>query len=180
MRNTHRSTGREPLRAIRCAIYTRKSTDKGLEQEFNSLDAQREAGEAFIKSQAAEGWICLPDRYDDGGFSGDNLDHPAVKRLLAEVESNASWSIRWIAFPGASLISRGMMGTLGQHNCSFVSGTQQFNTTHSAKHFSWTGNSTSDAYFGLPVVTATFEEMMHEHHEPYGQSLWSLCRSYGC
>ena len=60
------------LALVRCAVYTRKSTEEGLEQEFNSLDAQREAGEAFIRSQVGEGWTCLPDRYDDGGFTGGN------------------------------------------------------------------------------------------------------------
>ena len=71
----------------RCAVYTRKSVDEGLEQDFNSLDAQREAGEAFILSQKANGWICLPDRYDDGGFSGGNTNRPALKRLLADCEA---------------------------------------------------------------------------------------------
>ncbi|MDQ7831392.1 MAG: recombinase family protein [Desulfovibrionaceae bacterium] len=68
--------------AIRCAIYTRKSTEEGLEQEFNTLDAQRESAEAYIASQRHEGWACLPDRYDDGGFSGGNLERPALKRLM--------------------------------------------------------------------------------------------------
>ena len=72
---------------IRCAIYTRKSTDEGLEQEFNSLDAQRESAEAFIKSQQHEGWVCLPDRYDDGGFTGGNMERPALKRLFADIEA---------------------------------------------------------------------------------------------
>src|SRR5258708_1364194 len=71
---------------VRCAIYTRKSTEEGLEQEFNSLDAQREAAEAYVKSQAHEGWICLPERYDDGGFTGGNMDRPAVQRVLADIE----------------------------------------------------------------------------------------------
>jgi site-specific DNA recombinase len=75
------------LTLIRCVIYTRKSTEEGLEQEFNSLDAQREAGEAFIKSQASEGWTCLPDRYDDGGFTGGNMERPALKRLIADIEA---------------------------------------------------------------------------------------------
>ena len=61
------------LPLVRCAIYTRKSTEEGLEQEFNSLDAQRESAEAFIRSQVNEGWTCLPDRYDDGGFTGGNM-----------------------------------------------------------------------------------------------------------
>jgi len=72
--------------AVRCAIYTRKSTeeglDQGLAQEFNSLDAQREAAEAYIASQKAEGWVALPERYDDGGFSGGSMERPAMKRLL--------------------------------------------------------------------------------------------------
>ena len=68
----------------RCAVYTRKSTDEGLEKEFNTLDAQREACEAYISSQRAEGWTLVADRYDDGGFSGGSLDRPALKRLLAD------------------------------------------------------------------------------------------------
>lgn len=68
-------------------IYTRKSTEKGLEQEFNSLDAQRENAEAFIKSQAREGWVCLKTAYDDRGFTGGNMDRPALQRLLADIEA---------------------------------------------------------------------------------------------
>src|SRR5712671_2062158 len=68
---------------VRCAIYTRKSSEEGLEQEFNSLQAQREACEAFIASQRHEGWVCLATRYDDGGFSGATIDRPALQRLLA-------------------------------------------------------------------------------------------------
>ena len=70
---------------VRCAIYTRKSTNEGLEQEFNSLDAQREAAEAYIESQKHEGWVCLPGRYDDGGFSGGTVERPALRRLLTDV-----------------------------------------------------------------------------------------------
>ena len=69
----------------RCAVYTRKSSDEGLEQEFNSLDAQREAGEAYVKSQASEGWKILPGRYDDGGFSGGSMERPGLKILLADI-----------------------------------------------------------------------------------------------
>ena len=72
---------------FRCAIYTRKSTEEGLEQEFNSLDAQREACEAFVASQRGEGWELVPDRYDDGGYSGGNTERPALKRLMADVEA---------------------------------------------------------------------------------------------
>ena len=72
---------------LRCAIYTRKSTEEGLDQEFNSLDAQREAAEAFIQSQRREGWIALPECYDDGGFTGANMDRPALTKLLHAVEA---------------------------------------------------------------------------------------------
>src|SRR5258707_7761359 len=87
-----KTKGAEPVKAravVRCAIYTRKSTEEGLEQEFNSLDAQREAAEAYVKSQAHEGWICLPARYDDGGFTGGNLDRPALRRLLADANAGS-------------------------------------------------------------------------------------------
>src|SRR5271156_1882724 len=70
---------------LRCAIYTRVSSDQGLEQDFNSLDAQREAAEAYIKSQAHEGWRLRRDRYDDGGFSGGSMERPALQKLLADV-----------------------------------------------------------------------------------------------
>jgi len=68
------------VRKLRCAVYTRKSTEEGLDMEFNSLDAQREACEAYVASQKAEGWVLVPDRYDDGGFSGGSLERPALKR----------------------------------------------------------------------------------------------------
>src|SRR5213595_581081 len=72
-------------RSLRCAIYTRKSSEEGLEQEFNSLHAQREACEAYIRSQRHEGWACLPQPYDDGGRSGGNLERPALQQLLADI-----------------------------------------------------------------------------------------------
>jgi site-specific DNA recombinase len=78
----------EPAQAravIRCGIYTRKSTEEGLQQEFNSLDAQREAAEAYIKSQAAEGWSCHAESYDDGGYTGGNMERPGLRRLLADI-----------------------------------------------------------------------------------------------
>ncbi len=74
-------------RKTRCAIYTRKSHEDGLEQEFNSLDAQYEACTAYIQSQRSEGWMVLPDRYDDGGFSGGNIERPALKRLLKDIDN---------------------------------------------------------------------------------------------
>jgi len=72
--------------AIRCAIYTRKSSEEGLEQSFNSLDAQREACESYIQSQRHEGWHALAAHYDDGGFSGGNMERPALKRLMADIQ----------------------------------------------------------------------------------------------
>src|SRR3712207_3152134 len=75
------------VRKVRCAVYTRKSTEEGLEQAFNTLDAQRESAEAYIAAQKHEGWVCLPEKYDDGGFSGGNLDRPAMRRLLADIEA---------------------------------------------------------------------------------------------
>src|SRR5690606_19032930 len=75
------------VKRARCAIYTRKSTDEGLEQDFNSLDAQREACTAFIQSQKHEGWTVIPAVYDDGGYSGGSLERPALRRLLADIEA---------------------------------------------------------------------------------------------
>ena len=74
------------IRKLRCAVYTRKSSEEGLEMEFNSLHAQREACEAYVASQRSEGWVLVRDRYDDGGISGGTLDRPALRRLLADIE----------------------------------------------------------------------------------------------
>ena len=122
------------IQQIRCAIYTRKSTEEGLDQEFNSLDAQRESGEAYIKSQAQEGWVCLPDRYDDGGFTGGNMDRPALKRLMADIEAG---KIDCVVVYKVDRLSRSlldfarMMEVFEKHHVSFVSVTQQFNTSTS-------------------------------------------------
>ncbi|MGQ9635995.1 MAG: recombinase family protein, partial [Bryobacteraceae bacterium] len=119
---------------IRCAIYTRKSTDEGLEQEFNSLDAQRESAEAYIASQKSEGWVALPDRYDDGGYTGGNMERPAVKRLLADIQGGR---VDCVMVYKVDRLSRSlldfarMMETFEKHRVSFVSVTQQFNTTTS-------------------------------------------------
>ena len=86
MNHSHKKAA-ATLALVRCAIYTRKSTEEGLEQEFNSLDAQRESAEAFIRSQTHEGWTCLPQRYDDGGFTGGNMERPALQRLLADIRA---------------------------------------------------------------------------------------------
>ena len=80
------SINKPATRKFRCAVYTRKSSEEGLEQEFNSLDAQREACEAYIASQRSEGWVLIRDQYDDGGISGGTLDRPALQRLLSDIE----------------------------------------------------------------------------------------------
>ncbi|MEX0678373.1 MAG: recombinase family protein [Pirellulales bacterium] len=119
---------------MRCAIYTRKSTEDGLEQEFNSLDAQRESGEAYIKSQAHEGWECASDHYDDGGFTGGNMDRPALRRLMADIEAGR---VECVVVYKVDRLSRSlldfarMMETFDNHHVSFVSVTQQFNTATS-------------------------------------------------
>lgn len=117
--------------SVRCAVYTRKSTEDGLEQEFNSLDAQRLAGESFIASQVSEGWTCLPDRYDDGGYTGGNLDRPALRRLLADIEAG---KVDCIVVYKVDRLSRSLidfskiMDVLDRRGVAFVSVTQQFNT----------------------------------------------------
>jgi site-specific DNA recombinase len=122
---------RATLPLVRCAIYTRKSTEEGLEQEFNSLDAQREAAEAYIRSQAAEGWTCLPDRYDDGGFTGGNMDRPALQRLLADI---AAGQVDCVVLYKLDRLSRSlldfarMLETFDRHRVSFVAVTQQINS----------------------------------------------------
>ncbi len=121
-------------KAVRCAIYTRKSTEDGLDQEFNSLDAQREACEAYIKSQASQGWKVVDERFDDGGFSGGNLERPAVKRLIDQVKKRR---IQVIVVYKIDRLTRSLadfarlVEVLDQHDASFVSVTQQFNTTTS-------------------------------------------------
>jgi len=93
-----KTTANTPI-TFRCAVYTRKSTEDGLEQEFNSLDAQRDAGEAYIASQKSEGWVCLGDHYDDGGFTGGNMDRPALQRLLKHASGSPKGEIS-LGFPG--------------------------------------------------------------------------------
>src|SRR5471030_1748607 len=127
-------TARRPVKRSRCAIYTRKSTDEGLEQAFNSLDAQREACAAFILSQKHEGWTVLPTLYDDGGVSGGTLERPALKRLLADIEAG---QIDVIVVYKVDRLTRALsdFAKLGEvfdrRGVSFVSITQQFNTTTS-------------------------------------------------
>lgn len=120
----------------RCAIYTRKSVDDGLaEQEFNSLDAQRESCEAYIASQKANGWVCLPERYDDGGFSGGNIERPALKKLLTDAEAGL---VDIIVVYKLDRLSRSICDfaalskKLDEWGVSFIAVTQEINTATSA------------------------------------------------
>ena len=119
---------------LRCAIYTRKSSEEGLEQDFNSLDAQREACEAYIKSQQHEGWVILGEKYDDGGYSGGNVNRPALSRLMADIQSR---KIDIVVVYKVDRLSRSladfsrMVDTFDESDVSFVSITQQFNTSTS-------------------------------------------------
>ena len=129
-----RSAVNPPVVKVRCAVYTRKSTDEGLDQDFNSLDAQREAAEAFVASQRNEGWMLLSDRYDDGGFSGGTVERPALQRLMADVEAG---KIDCVVVYKVDRLSRSLLDfsriveVFDRNDVSFVSVTQHFNTTSS-------------------------------------------------
>jgi site-specific DNA recombinase len=122
------------VRKLRCAVYTRKSSEEGLEQESNSLHAQREACEAHIASQRSEGWLLVRDRYDDGGISGGTLERPALKRLLADIEDRL---IDVVVVYKIDRLSRSLMDfsklveVFDRNAVTFVSVTQSFNTTTS-------------------------------------------------
>ena len=122
------------IRKLRCAVYTRKSTEEGLEMEFNSLDAQREGCEAYVTSQKAEGWVLVPTHYDDGGFSGGNLERPGLKRLLSDIEAGL---VDVVVVYKIDRLSRSLMdfsklvAVFEDNSVTFVSITQSFNTTTS-------------------------------------------------
>jgi site-specific DNA recombinase len=128
---TSRKTKALPSAPVRCAIYTRKSTEEGLDQDFNSLDAQREAAEAYIHSQAHADWTGLATRYDDGGYSGSNLDRPALQRLLADIRAG---HIDCVLTHRVDRLSRSLldfaklMEAFEQHQVAFVSVTQHFHS----------------------------------------------------
>ena len=123
-----------PQKKVRCAVYCRKSSEEGLEQDFNSLDAQRDAGLSYIQSQKHEGWIAVGDRYEDGGFSGGNMERPALKRLLADIERGL---VDCVVVYKVDRLTRALtdfaklVELFDQHNVTFVSVTQSFNTTTS-------------------------------------------------
>src|SRR5260370_3569843 len=127
-------TTTRPRGTVRCAIYPRKSSEEGLEQEFNSLQAQREACEAFINSQRHEGWVCLRTAYDDGGFSGATMDRPALQELLADITGGR---LDTVVVYKIDRLTRSLtdfakiVEILDTKDASFVSVTQQFNTTTS-------------------------------------------------
>jgi site-specific DNA recombinase len=122
------------MKKIRCAIYTRKSSEEGLEQDFNSLHAQREACAAYILSQASEGWTLHPENYDDGGLSGGTLDRPALQRLMRDIEAGR---VDIVVVYKVDRLSRSLLDfaklveAFDKANVSFVSVTQSFNTTNS-------------------------------------------------
>jgi DNA invertase Pin-like site-specific DNA recombinase len=122
------------VRRLRCAVYTRKSSEEGLDMEFNSLDAQRESCEAYVASQKPEGWVLVPDRYDDGGFSGGTLQRPALQRLLADIEAGG---VDIVVVYKIDRLSRSLMDfarlveVFDRKGVTFVSVTQSFNTTTS-------------------------------------------------
>ncbi len=123
-----------PKRRLRCAIYTRKSSEEGLGMEFNSLDAQRESCEAYIASQRAEGWACMREHYDDGGFSGGTLDRPGLKTLIEDIEDGL---VDVVVVYKIDRLSRSLMDfsrlveVFDKHGVTFISITQSFNTTTS-------------------------------------------------
>ena len=129
-----KDVSQKPTRRLRCAIYTRKSSEEGLEQEFNSLHAQREACEAYIASQKSEGWALVRDQYDDGGVSGGTLERPGLKQLLADIEDGL---VDVVVVYKIDRLSRALMDfsklveVFDRNGVTFVSVTQSFNTTTS-------------------------------------------------
>ena len=119
---------------INCAIYTRKSIADGLDRDFTTLDAQRESCESYIASQKNEGWLCLPDNYDDGGFTGANTDRPALQKLLSDIKTN---KVSCVVVYKVDRLSRSLLdfaellSLFEKHNVTFVSVTQHFNTQSS-------------------------------------------------
>ena len=151
-------TPRRSAKKARCAIYTRKSSEEGLEQAFNSLDAQREACAAFILSQKHEGWTVLPALYDDGGFSGGTMERPALKRLIADIEAG---EIDVVVVYKVDRLTRALsdfaklVEVFDRRGVSFVSITQQFNTTTSM------GRLTLNVLFVLRPVRAGSHRRTH-------------------
>lgn len=146
----NRNMNNDGSKVLRCAIYTRKSREDGLEQEFNSLDAQRESGEAYIESQRMQGWQLIPERYDDGAFSGETMERPGLQRLLADVEAG---KVDVIVVYKIDRLSRSLLDFMqmiemfNDRGVSFVSVTQHFNTT----------DSTGRLFLGILITFAQYE-----------------------
>ena len=151
------------IKKIRCAIYTRKSSEDGLEQEFNSLHAQREACTAYITSQKAEGWVLLPELYDDGGLSGATLKRPALQRLLSELDEGR---VDQIVVYKIDRLSRSLsdfariVDRLDGAGASFVSVTQSFNTATSMGRLT----------LNMLLSFAQFERAVFQYSNKYGAS----------
>ena len=169
-----------------CAIYTRKSTEDGLEQGFNSLDAQEEACEAYILSQKALGWKVLPARYDDGGFSGGNTERPALQRLLADI---AAGRVKIIVVYKVDRLTRSLADfaklvvRFDAQGVSFVSVTQQFNTTSSMERLTL-NVLLSFAQFEREEVTGErirdkIAASKRKGCGWAGTSRWAICRTSG-
>ncbi len=132
-RRPHREDNNQSTTTELCHLHSQVDRE-GLEQEFNTLDAQRESAECYIKSQEAEGWVCLPEHYDDGGYTGGNMERPALKRLLADIEAG---KVDCVVVYKVDRLSRSLMDfakmleVFERKRVAFVSVTQQFNTTNS-------------------------------------------------
>lgn len=139
------------IKSIKCAIYTRKSTDEGLEKEFNTLEAQREAGLNYVKSQVHQGWEALSEHYDDGGYSGGNMNRPALKRLFEDIRAG---KVDMIVVYKIDRLTRSltdfskMMELFDEYKVSFVSVTQNFNT------YDLMGRLTLNVLLSLPSLSA--------------------------
>ena len=150
---------------VRCAIYTRVSDDQGLEQDFNSLDAQREASEAYIRSQTHAGWTLVRSKFDDGGFSGGNTDRPALQRLLDDVGAG---KVDVIVVYKVDRLTRSLadfaklVELFDKHGVSFVSVTQHFNTTTSMGRAPVSSRTVQTRRRGL----ASFEASCWSHASP--------------
>ena len=164
---------------VRCAIYTRKSSEEGLEQEFNSLQAQREACEAFITSQRHEGWVCLRAGYDDGGFSGATIDRPALQRLLADITAGR---VDTVVVYKIDRLTRSLadfakiVEILDAKGASFVSVTQQFNTTTSMGRLTLTFCCLSRSSSARSSASASATRSPPRRRKGCG---WAACRRSG-
>ena len=160
----------------RCAIYTRVSTENGLEQEFNSLHAQREAAQAYIKSQAHEGWKLIRDHYDDGGFSGGSLDRPGLQKLLADIRERR---IDIVVVYKVDRLTRSLtdfaklVELFDAHGVAFVSVTQSFNTTSSMGRLTLNVLLSFAQFERRSPVSAFATRSRRQRRRAFGSEAWS-------